>query len=265
MTAVFSSSAVAYDGKPAPLAASEKSQQMEGIGITENLGGRLDLSLLVRREDGTEVPLGTFFDGKTPVILSQVYYSCPSLCNLHLNGLMEGLGGVDWTAGSKFQVLAFSFDPKETADVAGKKRESYLKVYDREGAEKGIHFLTATPESIAAITKATGFEYRWDDKSNEWAHASAAIVVTPDGTISRYLHGVLFEPQTIKLALGDATRGKIGTLVERLVWYCFQYDHSQSKYTLASFRLMQIGGALTILILGFVFVPFWLRNRRRPA
>ena len=262
---LFTFAATAYDGKPAPKVSDEKPKELQEIGIDEKLGQSLDLSLKVTNEDGQVVTLGSFFDGKTPVILSLVYYSCPSLCNLHLNVVVSTLKDLDWSVGNKFKVVAVSFDPKETSDVAKQKKANYLKEYNRKGTENGWAFATASQESIDSLTKQVGFKYKWDDQNQEWAHASAAIVVTPEGKISRYLHGVHFEPQSFKLALGEATNGKIGTLVEKMVWYCFKYDPKQSKYTLYAFRLVQLGGGLIILVLSAVLIPFWIRSRRESG
>lgn len=260
---LISVQALAGVGDPIGMAADEKAPELANIGIEEKLGTNLDLSLKLYNEQGELVTLGSFFDGKTPVMLSLVYYSCPGLCSLHLNGVVDALKLMDWSVGEKFKVVAVSFDPKEKFEMASKKKDNYIKSYGRHGTEKGWHFLTADQETITALTGSVGFKYRWDDKAQEWAHASAAIVVTPEGKISRYLHGVYFEPPTIKMALGEATNGKIGNLVERMVWYCFKYDQHKSKYSLAVFRIVQIGAFLMIIILSAILISFWRRERRR--
>lgn len=261
---LFSFSAHAYDGKPAPKVASEAPKELEGVGIDEKLGGKIDLSLKVKNDDGHEATLGSFFDGKHPVIISPVYFSCPGLCNFHLNGLTDALKlmGPEWTVGQKYKILAVSFDSKETPDLAAKKKVTYMKLYEREGAEKGWHFITADEATVQALTKSLGFKFKWDEKAQEWAHASAAVVITPDGTISRYLPGIMFNPQDIKLALNEATDGKIGSFVDHLVLYCFKYDPQQSKYTLAAFNLMKLGGAVMVLVMVLWLLPFYIRSRR---
>jgi protein SCO1 len=259
---LFCASAWSEIGDPIGRSANEKAPEFEGIGITEQLGKSIDLSTQVFDEQGKPTTIGSYFDGKTPVIFSLVYYSCPGLCNLHLNGVVDTLKLLDWSVGQKFKVVALSFDPKEKADMATKKKDNYIKVYSRPGTDSGWHFLTADQDAIKKITETVGFKYRWDEKSEEWAHASAAIVLTPDGKISRYLHGVHFEPQTFKLALGEATAGKIGSFVERMVWYCFKYDEHKSKYSVAVFRIVQIGGLLAMIILAIVLLPFWWRARK---
>jgi protein SCO1/2 len=259
---LVASSGYAYEGKPQPRPAHEIPKEFEGVGISERLGVTLDLTTEVVNEAGQSVPLGAFFDGKTPVILSLVYYSCPALCNLHLNGLIAGLREMDWSAGEKFRVIALSFDSKEGFETAAKKKVNYLKEYNRPGTDSGWNFLTASQASVEKITQQVGFDFKWNNEAQEWAHASAAIVLTPGGKVSRYLHGVAFDKGSLKLALSEATDGKIGNLVDRLVMYCFMYDPKQSKYTLAAFRLVQLGGGLMVVVLAAVMIPFWMRSRR---
>ncbi|WP_231839241.1 SCO family protein [Bdellovibrio bacteriovorus] len=261
---LFSASAQAYDGKPAPMVANEQPKELEGVGIDEKLGTKIDLTLKVKDDNGQEVALGSFFDGKHPVIISPVYFSCPGLCNFHLNGLTDALKLMDkdWTIGKKFKLLSVSFDSKETPDLAANKKQTYMKLYDRAGSEKEWHFITADESTVQAMMQSLGFKFRWDEKAQEWAHASAAIVITPDGTISRYLPGIMFNPQDIKIALNEATDGKIGTFVDSLVLYCFKYDPHQSKYTLVAFNVMKMGGAVMVLVMVIWLLPVWIRARR---
>ncbi|MBX2987829.1 MAG: SCO family protein [Bdellovibrionaceae bacterium] len=250
-------------GQPAPMVATERPKELEGVGIEEKLGQPLDLSLVFRDERGQEVTLGSFYDGKTPVVISPVYYSCPGLCNFHLNGFTEGLKGMDWSVGSKFKVIAVSFDPKETPDLAEKKKATYMKLYGRPGTEDGWHFLTGSEESIKKLTDSVGFKYRWNEDEKEWAHASAAIVTTPRGEVSRYLPGIQFEPKNIRLALVEAGEGKVGGIIDQLVLYCFQYNPHQSAYTIYAFNIMKLGGALMVLVLAIWLLPFFWRARAR--
>lgn len=247
---------------PAALPAEAKPEDFSGMGIKENLGNSLDLNLPVRNEAGEVVPLKSFFHSKKPVILSLVYYSCPGLCNFHLNGLVDGMKEMKWKVGNEFDVLALSFDSKETADVAAKKKESYLKVYGNPESASGFRFLTADESTVKAITSAVGFEYKWNEKANEWAHASAAVFLTPEGKISRYLHGIIFKGQDIRLALGEASEGRIGNIIDSIVWYCFKYDPSKSAYALYAYRVMQVGAGLIILFLMALLLPIWIRSRR---
>lgn len=248
--------------KDAGMPATEQPRELKDVGITEHLGQNLDLSLIVKNEKGESVPLSTFVGGKKPVLLSLVYFSCPGLCNFHLNGVTDALKLMDWSVGENFDIIALSFDAKESSDVALKKKESYLKLYSRAGTENGWHFLTADEDTIKKITEKVGFQYKWDDVGKEWAHASAAIVLTPDGKIARYLHGILFEPRDLKLAMIEAADGKIATFQEKLVWYCYKYDPHTSKYALAATQVMKLGGGVFVLLMAIFLVPFWFRSRK---
>lgn len=247
------------------MTADEKPRELQNVGIEEKLGDHLNLDETVRDENGNLVPLRTYFTGEKPVILSLIYFACPGLCNFHLNGLVEGLKQVDWSPGQKFEVLALSFDPKEGADLAANKKASYMKMYDRPGTENGWHFLTADEATVKRITEKVGFSYRWDERQQEWAHASAAILISPKGKIARYLHGIMFDAPTLKLGLNEAGQGKVGTLIDKMIWYCFHYDPQQSKYTVYAFRLVQLGGGLMVLVLGALLLPTWLRARRQET
>lgn len=254
-----------YSGELAPLTSSEPVDQLKDVKIEEKLGTALDLNLKFRDETGREVTLGSYFDGNTPVIISPIYFSCPGLCSFHLNGLTDGFKGMDWGIGSRFKVLSISFDPKETSELAAKKKENYLSVYNRPGTENSWHFLTGDEAAIKAFTSSIGFKYAWNEERKEWAHASAAIVASPRGVVTRYLPGILFDPKDIKLAVVEAGKGKVGTFVDQLVLYCFQYNPHQSKYTLYVMNIMKIGAGLMVLILAIWLLPVWYRARRHPS
>lgn len=254
-----------YDAKPLPGASTVRPQELDGVGIDQKLGTALDMNLKFKNEKGDVVTLGSFYDGRHPVMISPVYYSCPGLCNFHLNGLTEGLKGLDWNPGEKFHVLAVSFDAKETPDLGAAKKKSYLDIYNRPGTESGWHFLTADQQTIDALTSSVGFKFKWNEKDQEWSHASAAIVTTPKGVVSRYLGGILFEPKDLKLALNEATDGKIGNFVDKFLLYCFHYDPQANKYSLAAFNLVRAGGVAIIFALLLWLLPFWFRNRKQEG
>ncbi|WP_413559497.1 SCO family protein [Bdellovibrio sp. HCB209] len=262
---LFSTTTFAYNGKEEPgMAADEKPRELENVGIEEKLGKKLDLSMKFKDETGKEIALADYFDGKHPVVVSPVYFTCPGLCNFHLNGLTDALKLMEkeWTVGGKYKVVALSFDSKETPEIAAQKKDLYMKMYNRPGSEGGWHFLTGNEQQVRALTDAIGFKFRWDENQKEWAHASAAVVVSPDGTVSRYLPGIMFNPQDIKLALNEATEGKIGNFVDSLVLYCFKYDPHKSKYSLAAVSIMKMGGALMVLVLVLWLLPLYIRSRR---
>lgn len=251
--------------EPIGKSVTEEVPELRGVGIDQKIGQGLPLDVGLLDEEGKTVTLRQYLSPGKPLILSPVYYGCKSLCNFHLNGLMDGLKGLDWSAGDKFEVVALSFDASEGPELAKAKKESYMKVYGRPSGEKGWHFLTADAKAIGAITASAGFNFRWNKELGEWAHASAAIMVSPEGIITRYLPGVFFRPQDIKLALNESVKGQLGTFIDRMVLFCFRYDEHQSKYSPFVSNIMKLGGGLMILFLALWLIPFWLKARRRLA
>lgn len=254
-----------YTGKEPTPASHVIPEELQDVGITEKLGESLDLTNLVVNENGEKVPLSTFFHKGQPVIFSPVYYNCPGLCNFHLNGVVDILKTIDWKPGEKFQVVAFSFDSKETPADASKKKELYIKMYEQPETVNGWHFITADEKTVQKITDSVGFKFKWNDKVNEWSHASAAIVLTPEGKISRYLHGIQFENRDLKLALNEAVNGKIGTVLDSAMLYCFKYNTHQSKYGLQVFRVMQLAGLVTVALLAAWLIPVMIRAKREDS
>lgn len=252
----------AYTGKEPLKSSTEVPEEIKDVGIEEKLGKKLSLDLIVTDESNQQVPLSSFFKAHRPVILSPVYYNCSNICNFHLNGLIDVLKQVEWSPSNQFEVVALSFDFKETAAMASTKKESYMKTYNRPGTEAGFHFITADEKTIQQITREVGFKFKWNDEVKEWSHASAAIILSEDGTISRYLPGIQFEPRDVKLALNEAANGKVGNIVDSVLLYCFKYDRHQSKYGLQAFRVMQLAGALTVAILAAWLIPVLIRAKR---
>lgn len=236
---------------------------LQGVGIEPHIGQKLDTNLLFKNEDGQSVALKNFLREGHPVILSPVYYGCRSLCNYHLNGLTEGLKSLDWSVGQKFDVVAFSFDDRENSTLSKGKKESYLKLYSRAGTQDGWHFLTADRDTITQITNQLGFKFKWNQEMGEWAHPSAAIIISPDGTINRYLPGVYFQANDLKLALNESVEGRLGTFVDKMVLFCFKYDEHQSKYSPYIINIMKIGGGLMIVILAIWLSSAWMKSRRK--
>ncbi|MCB0355693.1 MAG: SCO family protein [Bdellovibrionales bacterium] len=252
----------AYDPNDVTRQLNEVPKKIEDVGIDEKLGEQIDLSLEFQDDKGQQVTLGRYFDNKKPVLLSMVYYSCPGLCNLHLNGLTEALKQLKWTAGQDYNIVAVSMNHHETYKVAGPKKENYMHEYGREHTDKGWHFLTGSKEAIDTLAEQLGFRFKWLEDEQEFAHASAAMIMTPGGQISRYIHGVSFVPNTLKLALLEASNGKIGSIVDQVIMYCFQFDPQKNKYTLYAWRVMQIGGLVMLIVLAIFLAPMWLRERR---
>ncbi len=252
----------AHSNLPAEGVANETPKQLENVGIDEHLGDQIDLGLKFRNEVGETVELASFFNSGRPVLLSLAYYSCPNLCNLHLNGVKDVLSKINWTTGKEFEYVVVSIDPKEGPEMALAKKANYVQAYGRMGAENGWHFLTGDESAIRKLAKQVGFNYHWDEKGQQWAHAAVAHVLTPSGQISRYLYGVFFEPQTVRLSLLEASNGAIGNLVERLLLFCFHWDPEASKYSLYAFNVMRTGAIMVVLVLTAFLLPFWLRQRK---
>ena len=241
--------------------------ELEGVGVDEKLGSTLPLDLEFTTSEGQPVRLKDLFDGKTPVLLTLNYSNCPKLCHLQLNGLFEGLESLDWTLGGKFRMITVSINPEETTERAAATKRHYLTAYQRPEADRGWFFLTGKEDNIKRLANSVGFYYRYDQATKQFIHPAVTIVCTPEGKISRYLYGVEYPAQNIRLALLEASEGKIGTTTDRILMFCFHYDPTRGTYTLAAYRLMQLGGVLTVCVLGTVLAVWWWRERtqRNPG
>jgi protein SCO1/2 len=240
---------------------------LKNVGIEQNLNEQIPPGLTFRDETGKTVTLGDYF-GKKPMILNLVYYQCPMLCGEVLTGLESALRVLKFDVGKEFDVLTVSFDPKETPEMASAKKAEYLKRYGRSGAADGWHFLTGPASSIDALTKAAGFQYQYDPKSGQFAHATAIMVLTPEGKIAQYYYGVEYAPKDLRLGLIQASENKIGTVVDQVLLYCYHYDPDTGKYGAIISRVLQLAAGATVLILGtFLIVMFrmsptnWTRSR----
>jgi len=230
---------------------------LKNVGIEQRLDEQIPPELAFRNEAGKPVHLADYF-GKKPIILNLVYYQCPMLCGEVLSGLESALRVMKFDIGKEFDVLTISFDPRETPDMAVKKKAEFLKRYGRVGAEQGWHFLTGPKESIDALTKAAGFQYEYIDKTGQFAHATAIMVLTPGGRISQYYYGVEFAPKDLRLGLIQASGNKIGTVVDQVLLYCYHYDPATGKYGAIISRILQLAGVATIIIMG-VFIAVMIR------
>jgi protein SCO1/2 len=233
-------------------------QVLKEIGIEQKLGQKIPLDIEFKDEEGRIVKIGDYFNKNKPVILALVYYECPMLCNEVLNGLTGSLKGISLTAGKDFEVVAISFNSKEydIPELAKKKKEAYVKRYDRAGTEQGWHFLTGTQDSIDKITDAIGFKYRWDEKTQQFAHVGGITVLDPSGQISKYFYGIDYAPTDLKFALIEASEGKVGSVADQLLLYCYHYDPSTGTYGFAILRAIRIGGLLTLLAIVGMFIYF---------
>ena len=237
---------------------------LKRIGIEQRLGENLPLDAQLKDESGQSVKLGDYFNKGRPVILALVYYECPMLCNQVLNGLTGSLKGISLDAGKDFDVVAISFDARENdkPELAKNKKLSYMERYGRPATENGWHFLTGSQESVDAVTKAVGFSYEWDDKSNQFAHASAIMIANPDGRLSRYFYGIDYSPKDVKFGLIESADNKVGSTVDQLLLYCYHYDPSTGKYGFAILNVMRAFAIVMLLGMGAMGFVFWRRNKR---
>jgi protein SCO1/2 len=222
---------------------------LQNVGIEQHLDGQVPPELTFVDDAGRPVKLGDYF-GKKPLILNLVYYNCTMLCGEALAGLTGAMKMVKFNVGDEFDVITVSFNPQETPAIAAAKKQDYLKRYGRAGAASGWHFLTGPADSINALTKSVGFQYQYDAKRNQYAHATAIMVLTPQGRISRYFYGVDFPPKDLRLGLVEASQGKIGNAVDQVLLYCYHYDPETGKYGAMVSNMLRLGAGITILLLG---------------
>jgi protein SCO1/2 len=239
-------------------------EALQSTGIEQRLGEQLPLDTELTADDGRTIKLGSLFESGRPVVLAFVYYECPMLCNEVLNGLTGSLKGISLDAGEDFDVIALSFDARENEkpELAKNKKAAYVERYGRPGSDKGWHFLTGSQASIDAIAKAAGFNYQWDEKSNQFAHAGGAMIVTPRGKMSRYFYGIDYSPRDLKLGILDSAENRVGNAADQMLLYCYHYDPSTGKYGLAILSLIRIGAVLMLLGMGAMGFVYWRRGKR---
>jgi len=247
--------------QPAAAGDPEVPYELKGIDIEEHPGAMLPRDVALLDDKGQTVHMGDYFDGQRPVVVMFAYFECPMLCSLVLNGLLKEMKEQRWTAGEDYRVVVVSFDNRDTPASAAAKRENYVGAYGRPVGARGFDFLTGDDASVRRLADAVGFKYRWDDKAQEFAHAAGAFVFTGDGRLSRTLYGIAFP--SLKLALLEASEGKIGTTLDKVILFCFHYDPSARGYVLAGARIMKAAGALTVLFLGVWLIRFWRSERRK--
>ena len=246
-----------------PSQSAEIPKPLQEVGILDKNGSQVAIrELTFRDETGSEVRLEKYFQSKRPVILTLVYYECPNLCNFLLNGLVDSMKPLEWTPGKRFDIVSVSINPKETPALATSKKASYLKSYGRPEAAEGWHFLTGSEDQIRRLADQVGFQYKYDEKEKQYAHAAGLFVLTPEGRLSRTLYGIAWQVKDLRLALLEASNGKIGTVIDRILLFCYRYNPDTRKYSMALMRVMQAGGAITVLMMVSMFMIFWRKQRR---
>ena len=235
--------------------------ELQKIDIVEHLGQKIPLDLTFINDVGDTVQLSKYFHQGKPVIVTLAYYNCPMLCTMVLNGLSDGIRGMSLTPEKDFTVLTISINPTETANLAGAKRSRYMENLGDKGKNDGWRFFVGEESQSRALANAIGFQYHYDEERKEYAHATGACVITEEGVISRYLYGLEFKESDLKLALLEASEGKIGSTLDRLILYCFHYDPSAKGYVMMAGNIMKLGGLLTLIIVTIFLSIFWARER----
>ncbi|MCG6928172.1 MAG: SCO family protein [Acidobacteria bacterium] len=249
--------------KPPPMAVGQP-EILQEIGWDQNLGEKIPLDLAFKDEEGHDVVLADYF-GDKPVVLSLVYYECPMLCTISLNGLARALEVLSFVPGQEFEVLTVSFDANEGTQLAAAKKRAYMASYEKseEGAQ-GWHFLTGDEESVNRLTRAVGFRFAWDEETKQFAHPAGILVAAPDGTITHYLFGVEYSPKDLRLALVAAGQGEVGNAVDQVLLYCFQYDPKTGRYSAAILNIVRIAGVVTLLAMAGLLLTITRRRRQDP-
>ncbi len=256
----FASITMAQPGQPAPAQPSYSMQDSNlkpalpgaliGVGIDQKLDEQVPLNTMLKDEAGRDVPLSTYFSKGKPVLLVPVYYRCPMLCTQILTGVESTLKAVTFDPGKDFEVVAVSIDPKDTPELAAAKKQTYLHRYARPNTANGWHFLTGTEANVRPLMDAIGYHYKYDPKTDQYAHASGIMVLTPDGRVSRYFYGVEYAPRDVRLGLVEASQNKIGSPVDAVLLFCFHYDPATGKYGAIAMNLLRASAALFALIGG---------------
>jgi protein SCO1 len=261
---------VAYGSSLLSAQATEVPVPLQGVGITERLGESVSIqNLHFQDETGHSAPLSSFFRPGHPVILALVYYDCPNLCTLLLDGLVNSLKSLDWTPGQQFDVIAVSINAQETPAKAAEKKALYLQTYARPGSVQGWHFLTSEEAQVQQLASQLGFRYRYDELQKQYAHAAAIFVLTPEGRISRYLYGIHFNLKDLRFSLLEASHGKIGGVVDRVLLFCFHFDPSKNSYSLRMWRIVQGVLVIQLLMMAVLFRILWRKDpdsrKRMPS
>lgn len=238
---------------------------LKSVTIEQKLDSQLPLDAPFRDETGHTVPLGAYF-GKRPVVLALVYYECPMLCTQILNGVVRAAKVLRFTPGTEYDVVAISFDARETSAQAAAKKAVYLKSYGHPEAGANWHFLTGDVESVKRVTDSVGFRYTWDAHTGQFAHASAIYILTPEGRLSKYFYGIDYSPKDMRLAMVEASHNKIGNAVDQILLFCYHFDPHSAKYTPYALGLLRAAGGATVLMLGgFVFIMLRRESRQKGS
>jgi protein SCO1/2 len=236
---------------------------LEDVGVQEHLDGQIPMDAQFHDQTGKAFRFGDLFDGKRPVLLTLAYHTCPTVCSMVLSQTVETMKKVGWTAGKEYVAITLSFDPRETMERTAAKRTSLLGQYGRPEAEQGWHFLLGDDTNIHRVTDAVGFHYHYVEHEQQFAHPTVIMLLKPNGQVARYLYGLEYSPNDVRIGLLEASNGKSISTIERVILYCYHYDPQGGKYVLLATRVMQIGGGITAIALVSFLSVLWIRDRKR--
>jgi protein SCO1/2 len=235
--------------------------ELEGVDVDEQLDKPLPKDAVFRDHEGKTVRLGDYFDGKKPVVLTLAYANCKVVCSMVLGAEVESLKQQEWQLGKEYRALTISIDPNDTPAIAAKKRRQMLALYGREGQQ--WDFLTGDAKNIERVAKAVGYRYRYDARQEQFAHPAVLMITKPTGELARYLYGLSFEPQDVRLGLLEASQGRSISTIEKMILFCYMYDPIGAKYVLVAKNVMRIAGAITVVLLGAFLALMWRRELRK--
>ncbi|NND71819.1 MAG: SCO family protein [Rhodothermales bacterium] len=241
----------------------QSEQLLSGVGFDEKPGSIMDLDAPFVDHNGQAVTLRDYLQDERPVILNFAYYNCPVICSVMLDQMAVSMSEVGLDLGADYEVVTVSFSADEGYTLAATSREGFRpKVDDREN---GWQFLTGSDESITALAESAGFRFKWIEENGEYAHPAALIFLSDEGKITRYLHGLQYPASNVRLALLEAAEGRIGTVWDQVVMYCFRFDPSSNSYVLQATNLMKLAGLITVIGIVFMLSFAWMRERRRQS
>jgi protein SCO1/2 len=240
----------------------QKPKDLQEVGVEEHLGDRIPLDLTFATSEGDSTTLQALLEADDkPVLLNPVYYECPMLCSMVIDAVYAGVNDLKWTPGKEYNIITFSIDPEEDYRLAASTKDSMITRFNRAGASDGWYFLTGKEEAIRELTEAIGFKYKKVNETGQYAHSASIMFLSPDGVLTRYLYGIKFDEFSLRNALYEAADGEIGSTVDQVLLYCYQYDPDSQSYIPVAWRIMQLGGFATALVLGIFLGFLWLKDK----
>ncbi len=241
----------------------EKPRALQGIDVVEHLGETIPDTLTFQDETGKTVKLSDYLHQGKPLILVMAYYRCPMLCDLVLNAVCESAKRLDLSLGKDYSILTVSIDSRETWELAAAKKTRYKEAFGKSGVEQGWFFLADQFGNAKVLADAIGFKYFYDKKRDEYAHPAVIVLLSPEGKITRYVYGISYKQFDLKLGLIEASQGKVGTTIDRLILSCFHYDPTSGSYVPVAMNIMRLGGVITLVVLTAVLGSLWIRESRK--